>query len=232
MLAAKFLAGRIYCSVESWRDYKVYGSRNGRWKAEDSEETIKFSGMVRPIEQHVIVLKDLDYFERGFFDKLLIKLEDTSINLTLIGVVSDSTVIPKTILSRCLHIYKLGRESIVSIDGNNAEIDGLLVNSPLLKEYYIALDKFIDKKASNSAAELVTIFEKIKKELVTDSQSDIAIYKLLEHVKISAHLKILKSKFKIVEKEKMMNEVTEAVVASKSGVPLSYVVYRVNEILS
>lgn len=230
MLAAKFLAGKIYSSVESWRDYKVYSARNGKWKAEDAEETIKFSGVVRPIEQHVIVLKDLDYFERGFFDKMLIKLEDTSINLTLIGVVSDSSLIPKTILSRCLHMYKLGRESNLT-EGNNAEINNLLGNSPLLKEYYITVENFFDKSVSSGAAELVALFEKIKKELPTDSQSEIASYKLLEHIMMSAHLKILKSKLKITEKEKMMHELTEAITASKRGVPLSYVIYRVTELL-
>ena len=231
MLAAKFLAGKIYSSVEGWRDYKVYSARNGKWKAEDAEETIKFSGVVRPIEQHVIVLKDLDYFERGFFDKMLKKLEDTSINLTFIGLVSDSSLVPKTILSRCLHIYKLGRESTLTKEGNTAEINNLLGNSSLLKEYYITVENFFDKSVSNSAAELVALFEKIKKELATDSQSEIASYSLLEHIMMSAHLKILKSKLKITEKEKMMHEVTEAITASKRGVPLSYVIYRVTELL-
>lgn len=232
MLGAKYLAGKIYSSKESWRDYKEYGARNGKWKAEDVEETIKFIGVVRPIEQHVIVLKDLDYFERGFFDKVLKKLEDNSTNLTLIGIISDSSLIPKTILSRCLHVYKIDKSSNQHIAGENQEINNLLMNSSLSKDFYSTLDHFIEKKSLSSAAELVTIFEKIKKVIDKDSQNSKVVTKLLEHIKYMAHIKVLKSKLKIAEKEQIMLEVTEAIAASKSGVPLNYVIYRVREILS
>ena len=231
MLAAKFLAGEIYSSTESWRDYKEFEARNGKWKAEDAEETIKFSGIVRPIEQHVIVLKNLDYYERGFFDKMLVKLEDSAINLTMIGIVSNSSIIPKTILSRCLHIYKLEKSSKDPKDEGCAELIAMLGNSLLWEDFDSAVENFIEKNESDNAAELVSIFEKIHKEKNANTQSNKLSDAMLEHIKVKAHLKVLKSRIKLLEKEKKMDEITMAVLVSKSAVPLSYIIYRVKEIL-
>ena len=232
MLAAKFLAGEIYGSIESWRDFKVFEARNGKWKAEDAEESIKYSGIVRPIEQHVIVLKNLDYYERGFFDKMLVKLEDSAINLTLIGIVSNSSIIPKTILSRCLHIYKLQKLSENTKDEGSVELISMLGNSLVWEDFNRAVENFIEKKESNNAAELVSIFEKINKEKGTNTQSNKVSDALLEYIKVKAHLKVLKSKLKLTEKENKMDEITKALQVNKSTVPLSFIIYRVKEILS
>ena len=232
MLAAKFLAGEIYGSIESWRDFKVFEARNGKWKAEDAEESIKYSGIVRPIEQHVIVLKNLDYYERGFFDKMLVKLEDSAINLTLIGIVSNSSIIPKTILSRCLHIYKLQKLSENTKDEGSVELISMLGNSLVWDDFNRAVENFIEKKESNNAAELVSIFEKINKEKGTNTQSNKVSDALLEYIKVKAHLKVLKSKLKLTEKENKMDEITKALQVNKSTVPLSFIIYRVKEILS
>ena len=232
MLAAKFLAGEIYGSIESWRDFKVFEARNGKWKAEDAEKSIKYSGIVRPIEQHVIVLKNLDYYERGFFDKMLVKLEDSAINLTLIGIVSNSSIIPKTILSRCLHIYKLQKLSENTKDEGSVELISMLGNSLVWEDFNRAVENFIEKKESNNAAELVSIFEKINKEKGTNTQSNKVSDALLEYIKVKAHLKVLKSKLKLTEKENKMDEITKALQVNKSTVPLSFIIYRVKEILS
>jgi len=231
MLAAKFLAGEIYSSIESWRDFKVFEARNGKWKAEDVEESIKYSGIVSPIEQHVIVLKNLDYYERGFFDKMLVKLEDSAINLTLIGIVSNSSIIPKTILSRCLHIYRFQKLSENPKDEGSAELLSMLGNPLLWEDFNRAVENFIEKKESDNAAELVSIFEKINKEKGTNTQSNKVSDALLEYIKVKAHLKVLKSKLKLTEKENKMDEITKVLQVSKSTVPLSFIIYRVKEIL-